>query len=384
MRKLSKPAIIITIGVITAALLVSVAIGVLMKNSKKTRISQLEITKKQAAKKNTGLVERNENDPLVIDDKKKDDSTIGNAIKKEQQMLKESEKGGYVGGVGPSKKKKNDPDLEGMIIPESKEDTFPAKKRKVQPNIYNDTTSDTDKVLDGDNEQIRKKTWEYLYLRKVSGAFLNNTRSAANNTSANVTANIKESGGEKNPPLAGQTPKVQYFRPYRAVIDRTFTSADTKAVFVATGNEIPLKGWKIIGKASPNFTDNRFHIEVSGVLSLDNIHYAMKGYAASIDQSDGIISKVRHDDIGGTMTSSILSGMSSFLNALRKDTTTIEVASGTTVTGQTKDDDRLREAGLASGDTMFQGMAKKAESSAKKTPTLIMEKSVPVLIYFTP
>ena len=179
-------------------------------------------------------------------------------------------------------------------------------------------------------------------------------------------------------------PKVQYFRPYRAVIDRTFTSADTKAVFVATGNEIPLKGWKIIGKASPNFTDNRFHIEVSGVLSLDNIHYAMKGYAASIDQSDGIISKVRHDDIGGTMTSSILSGMSSFLNALRKDTTTIEVASGTTVTGQTKDDDRLREAGLASGDTMFQGMAKKAESSAKKTPTLIMEKSVPVLIYFTP
>jgi len=44
----------------------------------------------------------------------------------------------------------------------------------------------------------------------------------------------------------------------------------------------------------------------------------------------------------------------------------------------------VREAGLASGDTMFQGMAKKAESSAKKTPTLIMEKGVPVLVYFAP
>ena len=54
MRKSSRPAIIITIGVITAALLMSVAIGMLMKNSEKTRISQLEINKKQTAKKNTG------------------------------------------------------------------------------------------------------------------------------------------------------------------------------------------------------------------------------------------------------------------------------------------------------------------------------------------
>ena len=133
----------------------------------------------------------------MIDDKKKDDSTIGNAIKKEQQMLKESEKGGYVGGVGPSKRKKNDPDLDGMIIPESREDMFSSKKTKDQPNIYNDPNSDTDKVLDGDNEQIRKKTWEYLYLRKVSGAFLNNTRSTAIITSANATSNIKGIRGRK-------------------------------------------------------------------------------------------------------------------------------------------------------------------------------------------
>ncbi len=242
-----------------------------------------------------------------------------------------------------------------------------------------------DKTSDGNNEQNRKKTWEYMYLRKASGGFVNCNPSPAANIAAAATENSKTAvGNEKNKSFAVQAPKVQYFRPYRAVIDRTFTSADTKAIFVATGSEIPFKGWKIVGKASPNFNDNRFHIEVSGVLNLDNVYYAMKGYAASIDQSDGIISKVRHDDIAGTMTSSILSGMSAFLNALRKDTTTVEVTSGTTVTGQTKDDNRLREAGLASGDTMFQGMAKKAENSAKKAPTLIMEKGVPVLVYFTP
>jgi hypothetical protein len=273
-----------------------------------------------------------------------------------------------------------------MIIPE--EDPLPfAKKIRVKPDIYNDGTDpQIGKPTDGDNDQARRKTWEYMYLRRTSGGFVGGTTlSTAANTAANAASNEKEAPrAEKVSAYAGQGPKVQFYRPYRAVIDRTFTSADTKAIFVATGSEIPLKGWKIVGRASANFTDNRFHVEVSGVLSLENAHYAMKGYVASIDRSDGIISTIRHDDIAGTMTSSVLSGMSSFLNALRKDTTTVEVASGATVTGQTKDDNRLREAGLASGDAMFQGMSKKAENSAKKTPTLIMEKGVPVLVYFMP
>ncbi len=51
MRKPSRPAIIITIGVLAAVLVISVTIGMLIKNSGKTRISQLEIDKKQTAKK---------------------------------------------------------------------------------------------------------------------------------------------------------------------------------------------------------------------------------------------------------------------------------------------------------------------------------------------
>ncbi|MDD3847632.1 MAG: hypothetical protein PHC90_14885, partial [Syntrophorhabdaceae bacterium] len=111
----------------------------------------------------------------------------------------------------------------------------------------------------------------------------------------------------------------------------------------------------------------------------------MKGYVASIDETDGIVSAVKHEDVVGTVTSGVMAGVSSFLNALRKDTTTVEVgAGGVTVTGQTKSGDRLREGALAAGDTVFQGLSKKIEGSTKKTPTLIMEKGVPVLIYFIP
>lgn len=385
MRKFPKPVIIITIAVIAAALFISVAIGMFMDRSKKVRMSQLEINKKSAAGKNAGAAVPKENSPYPTDEKKKDESTIGDVIKKEQQMLRASERGGYVGGVGPSRKKKEDAGLSGMIVPEEDPLSF-AKKRKNKTNIYNDEADQhIGRSFDGDNEQVRQKTWEYMYVQKMTGGFIRGSSPPAIQVATTSASNEKEGAGtEKASSYAGQGPKVQFYRPYRAVIDRTFTSADTKAVFAATGTEIPLKNWKVVGRANPNFTDNRFHVEVSGALSPENIHYPMKGYVASIDQSDGVISMIRYDDIAGTMTSSILSGMSSFLNALRKDTTTVEVTSGTTVTGQTKDENRLREAGLASGDTMFQGMSKKVENPSKKTPTLIMEKGVPVLIYFVP
>jgi hypothetical protein len=386
MKRFPKPVILITIAVLAAAFFISVAIGMFMDRSKKMKMSQLDINKKTAARKNAGLAGAGEKSPYLTDEKKSDESTIGDAIKKEQQMLKASERGGYVGRVGPSRKRKEDIDLAGMIVPEQGP-LSSGKKGKLAPNIYNDGADpQISPVHNPDNEQARRKTWEYMYLQKMSGGFVNSPGSSPGMiAAAHTTPNDKEAPGtDKTPGTAGQGPKVQFYRPYRAVIDRTFTSADAKAIFVATGTEVPLKGWKIIGKASPNFTDNRFHIEVSGVLNIENAHYPMKGYVASIDQSDGIISTIRHDDIAGTVTSSLLSGMSSFLNALRKDTTTIEVTSGTTVTGQAKDDNRLREAGLASGDTMFQGVAKKVENSARKTPTLIMEKGVPILIYFMP
>jgi len=385
-RKLSKPAIVITLGVVVVAVVLSVVVGILMKNtSKKTRISQLEVNRSGSARKDAGESKVQEEESRIAgESKKRESSTIGDAIKKEQQMLKESEKGGYVGGVGVRKKKKDsNPLLDDIVVEEGDDNDSLSPsmpKGRGTGSIYNEAHQHRgDKSSgEGDGEQSRRKAWEYLYFQKSCGGFINKPQST-------VQAPNDQGGEQAGAAGAGQGPKVSYYKPYRAVVDRTFTSAQANAVFVATGTELPVKGWKIVGKAVANFTDNRFHVEVSGVIGPDNTHHQMKGHVASIDETDGIVSAVRHEDVAGTITSGVMAGVSSFLNALRKDTTTVEVgAGGVTVTGQTKSDDRLREGGLAAGDTIFQGLSKKAEGSTKKTPTLVMEKGVPVLIYFAP
>ena len=100
--------------------------------------------------------------------------------------------------------------------------------------------------------------------------------------------------------------------------------------------------------------------------------------------SDGIVSAVRHDDVKSMAVANIMKGASSFLDAFRSDTTTIEVTSGATVTGQTKVADRGKEAGLAAGSSMFDDLNRKVTDRGKKRPTIIVEKGVPVYIYFTP
>ncbi|MHB8108846.1 MAG: TraB/TrbI/VirB10 family type IV secretion system protein [Syntrophorhabdaceae bacterium] len=378
MRKLSKPAIGITIGVVAFAVVLSILIGVIMKNQSRTRLTKLEVGKNGSVPRKPGTDNAQETNPFIDDGKKKNGSTIGEAIEKEQEMLKESKKGGYIGSVGLSKKKKDrEPLLDEMIAPESDENIFPGASRQKNKNIYNDGSERIEKSGEAPGDQAKKRAWEYIYAQKSSGGFMNSAHAA--------TPQKDHTGPNSDTGRGSQLPKVLFYKPYRAVIDKTFTSADVKATFVATGSEIPLKNWKIIGKAAPNFSDYRFHVEISAMVGPDNSRHPMKGYAASIDESDGIISSVKHTDIAGTVTSGLMAGVSSFFNALRRDTTTIEVGSGgTVVTGQTKDEDRLREGGLAAGDTIFQGMSRKIESSAKKVPTLIMEKGVPVLVYFIP
>lgn len=374
----------ITLGVVVLAVILSVMIGMLLKNtSKKTRISQLEVNRSGGLPSSTGQKGGQEEESRIVDEAKETASTVGEAIRKEQQMLKESDKGGYVGGVGVRRKKKkeSDPFLD-AIIAEEPEGSDPLDSSEPEDggrkSIYNDAAGrkrGRKTAGGGDDDESRRRAWEYLYFQKSSGGFVSKAESVANDEDKEKPGSAAAAGG----------PKVSYYRPYRAVVDRTFTSAQTNAAFVATGTEPPVRGWKVVGRAVANFTDNRFHVEVSGVIGPDNAHHKMKGYVASIDETDGVVSAVRHEDIAGTVTSGVMAGVSSFLNALRKDTTTVEVgAGGVTVTGQTKSDDRLREGGLAAGDTIFQGLSKKVEGSTKKNPTLIMEKGVPVLIYFTP
>ncbi len=370
----------ITLGVVVLAVILSLIVGTLMKStSRKTRISQLEVNRSGSPSKSAGEKDGQEEESRIVEEAKKTESTIGDAIKKEQQMLKESDKGGYVGGVGVRKKKKEgDLLLDDIVMEEPDGDNPSSPGDGGRKNIYNDAAGRGKggrAAGEGDDGESRRKAWEHLYFQKSSGGFVNKTQPAPRDQDSEKPGSADAAGG----------PKVSYYKPYRAVVDRTFTSAQANAVFVATGAEPPVKGWKVVGKAVANFTDNRFHVEVSGALGPDNIHRQMKGYVASIDETDGIVSAVKHEDVAGTVTSGVMAGVSSFLNALRKDTTTVEVgAGGVTVTGQTKSDDRLREGGLAAGDTIFQGLSKKVEGSTKKSPTLIMEKGVPVLIYFTP
>lgn len=380
MRKLSRPAMMITLGVVVLAVILSVMVGMLMKNtSRKTRISQLEVNRSGSPSKSAGEKDGQEEESRIVEEARKTESTIGDAIKKEQQMLKESDKGGYVGGVDVRKKKKErDLLLDDIVMEEPDGDDFSDPGGGGRKSIYNDATGrgrQRKSPEGGDDGESKRKAWEYLYFQRGSGGFVNKTQPAARDQESGKAGSAGAQGG----------PKVSYYKPYRAVVDRTFTSAQANAVFVATGSEPPVKGWKVVGRAVANSTDNRFHVEVSGVIGPDNAHYQMKGYVASIDETDGIVSAVKHEDLAGAVTSGVMAGVSSFLNALRKDTTTVEVgAGGVTVTGQTKSDDRLREGGLAAGDTIFQGLSKKVEATTKKSPTLIMEKGVPVLIYFTP
>ena len=373
----------ITLGVVVLAVILSLMVGMLIRStSKKTRISQLEVNRSGSLSKNAGERNGHEEGPMIADEARKTESTIGDAIKKEQQMLKESDKGGYVGGVGLRKKKKgSDPFLDDIVMEEPDGDdpldpSVPGDDGR--KNIYNDAAERRKggkAARQGDNVESKRKAWEYLYFQKSSGGFFDKPQSATK---------LQDSEKQGAADAAGR-PRVSYYKPYRAVVDRTFTSAQANAVFVATGTEPPVKGWKVVGRAVANFNDNRFHVEVSGVIGADNAHHQMKGYVASIDETDGIVSAVKHEDVAGTVTSGIMAGVSSFLSALRKDTTTVEMgAGGVTVTGQTKSDDRLREGGLAAGDTIFQGLSKKVEGSTKRSPTLIMEKGVPVLIYFAP
>ena len=384
MRKLSRPAIMITLGVVVLAVILSVMVGMLLKNtSKKTRISQRGVNQSGSPSKNGREKGGQEEESRIVDETKTTESTIGDAIRKEQQMLKESDKGGYIGGVGVGKKKKeSDLVLDDIVVeePDGDDPLDPpvSGNGEGRKSIYNDAAGRGKRgkaAGERDDGESKRKAWEYLYFQKSSGGFVNKPQSVP-----------RDRDGEKvGPSGAAGGPKVSYYKPYRAVVDRTFTSAQANATFVATGAEPPLKGWKVVGRAAANFTDNRFHVEVSGVIGPDNAHHQMKGYVASIDETDGIVSAVKHEDVAGTVVSGVMAGVSSFLNALRKDTTTVEVgAGGVTVTGQTKSDDRLREGGLAAGDTIFQGLSKKVEGSTKKSPTLIMEKGVPVLIYFAP
>ncbi|MBT9175471.1 MAG: hypothetical protein DDT22_01150 [candidate division WS2 bacterium] len=122
---------------------------------------------------------------------------------------------------------------------------------------------------------------------------------------------------------------------------------------------------------------------ITSLMSADDTSYPVSGYAASIDETDGIITLVRHDEIKGIMTSGMLSAADTFMDVLRRDEKTIIIQAGQPVIGEVKDPDRVREAGKAAASSVARDVKARIEPTIKKVPTLIVEKNTPIIVYFT-
>lgn len=395
--KPSKKTTIITVAVVTVALVIAFAVGIAIKgfNRKVKLSSPANVTDKQKEKYGETAAGKQGQENAT--------NTVQDTIDKEKQAIAQSDKGGFVsameGGKGKSEKKEPTPEdilkEDQKQVKSSSTGYDPTKPQAVDKdgNLLSGQTH----IPDGEKQGSREKMWAYLYSRRGNGGFIA-VAARQGKPGADVTAAQAKQQTDQVLPVSGTVPatastpqasqlpvQVEYHRPYRAIVDRTFTSSTSGTTFVATMSDPPLKGWKVVGRTVPNFNDLRFNVEVSSVISPDNKPYAMKGFVTSIDQSDGIVSAVKHDDVAGSLLSSVTKGVGTFFDAFRKDTTTVEVAAGgVTVTGQTKSSDRGREAGLAAGSAAFDDISKKMNERTKKNPTLIMEKGSPVLVYFMP
>ncbi len=364
--KLSNKVMIITVGAVAGALLAAVFVGILIKGFKgKTRI-----TSASAVSEKQREIYGKEVQPAGVKPEQADGrsgSTVEDAINKEKDAILKSDRGGFVGAVDVKNGRNVSPQ-------DDYDPTAPAVETEA-PGIM---TGQTHMPRGSEGRDKKSDLYTYLYSKRAAGGFV-------------AVREVKEGRGDTpgttNGPAAPQEKPpvpIEYYKPYRAIIDRTFNSAGQNAPFVGVMDGPLLKGWKAVGKTTPNFEDLRFYVDITGMVSPDSKPYPVKGFVTSIDMSDGIVSAVRHDDVKGMAVASIMKGAGSFLDAYRSDTTTIEVTSGTTVTGQTKVADRGKEAGLAAGSSMFDDVSRKITDKGKKQPTIIVERGVPVYVYFTP
>lgn len=373
--KPSNKVMIMTIGAVAGAFLAAIFVGILIKGFKeKTRITsasvaaerQKEIYGKDAPAKDIKPEQAGEGQPDG-----RPGSTVEDAISKEKAAIMKSDKGGFVGAVSVKSDKNA-----------SAQDVYDPTAPVVETNAPDIITGQTHMPRGSEGKDKKSDLYAYLYGKRGSGGFVAAKAAAKEGRELEKAPDMTD--GKSASQQTRFPVQVEYYRPYKAIVDRTFDSAGQNASFVGVMSDPLLKGWKAVGKTMPNYDALRFQVEITSVLSPDSKPYPMKGFVTSIDMSDGIVSAVRHDDVKSMAVANIMKGASSFLDAFRSDTTTIEVTSGATVTGQTKVADRGKEAGLAAGSSMFDDLNRKVTDRGKKRPTIIVEKGVPVYIYFTP
>lgn len=230
------------------------------------------------------------------------------------------------------------------------------------------------------SEDAKKKTiWAMVYgdndRQKSAGGFIEDGKkpAAAASQSAATTA-------------SKQAP-VEFFKKYTAKVD-FIISSETKVSsampFVATitqrGN---IHNWKVVGKASPDLGAMRFTVAIDYLADTKGNKYTAKGFAMMSDESPGIISAVKRNDLKAIQVLGGLAALEKGTAALSQDETTYTTGLASDTVAQKKSSNRSKEAAVAGVSTAFGEAKNILGKNVDQNPALILEKNTPILIYFT-
>ncbi|MBT9166705.1 MAG: hypothetical protein DDT19_00029 [Syntrophomonadaceae bacterium] len=366
-----KKSIIITVAIVGGMFAVAIGVTYLLFSASSIKEKEKQTVIAPATPEQTDMTQVA---PITDAEKKQIEPLLEEKDRREVELLKEE--GRFVTGVGDTKpvapKESASAQLERDLFgDEPKKGGSSESQQLVEQLLQQQQPSP---AVNDPKEQL----WSYMYVqanRRVSGGgFV-----AQPNPKIEPEDDKKASDTVKSA-LPGF---VRYFKPYNAVVNKGFNSLSTKPIFQATITQPgPLLGWRVIGTATPNYNTERFEIVITSLMSADDTSYPVSGYAASIDETDGIITLVRHDEIKGIMTSGMLSAADTFMDVLRRDEKTIIIQAGQPVIGEVKDPDRVREAGKAAASSVARDVKARIEPTIKKVPTLIVEKNTPIIVYF--
>lgn len=240
----------------------------------------------------------------------------------------------------------------------------------------------------GQDNSIKAKIWEIVYAdKRGEGGFASEDKKTAQNKAVKAinTTKEKKNSGEKGSDR--EVPNLKYYVPYSARMDFSI-STDSKASqgmpFVSTITEPGhFFKWKAIGVAQPDLSSNRFIVTINSLLTPDQEKYGVNGFAASVDESSGVITKVRRDEIMGILTLAGLGLAGKYFETMREDTTQTVVTETGMFQNQIKVKNRAKEALLAGAADGLEETKKQIEKTAiRLTPTLFLDKNTPVLLYF--
>lgn len=219
--------------------------------------------------------------------------------------------------------------------------------------------------------------------KKNNGGFVKEAKEAGGK---GTTGTDTHGSGNATPP------DIEFYKPYAARMNfsiSTDSKASSAVPFISTITQpgTSITGWKAVGKAQGDVTSNRFIVNIDGLIDPNGNKHTVKAFAASIDESNGVITAVRHDEVRGISMVALLAAAGAGMDAFREDETSVtgNAFGGTTTTRTATASNRTVEAAKAGASAGFDEAKKQVEKSPllRLTPTLFLNKNTPIKIYFT-